>query len=91
MVSTTLVVWTGGVLNINSGSTIEYNAVTDQSVSTNINYYNVTFSGGGIKAPVSNLSATGTLKITGSATSMVVQILLVAQAQILQWMAAHLS
>lgn len=61
-----------GVININDESTIEYNATADQLITStatlNQAYYNITFSGSGIKTPNSaiNVNVNGTVKITGA-------------------------
>jgi hypothetical protein len=59
-----------GGLTINNGSTIEYSSNLDQAITATLNYYNITFSGAGVKTPSSAISvnALGTVKITGSCT-----------------------
>ena len=65
-----------GNININTGSTIEYNALVNQSITSTAilgqPYYNITFSGSGTKTPNSaiNVNELGTVKITG--TSVIV-------------------
>jgi hypothetical protein len=61
-----------GTININDGSTIEYNGGTsNQSITSTTTlgqaYYNITFSGSGTKTPISaiNVNTLGTVKITG--------------------------
>ncbi|MEO6721820.1 MAG: T9SS type A sorting domain-containing protein [Ferruginibacter sp.] len=62
-----------GSIIINPGSAIEYNALSNQSITgTTVlgqSYYNITFSGSGTKTPLSaiNVDIAGTVKITGSA------------------------
>ncbi|HEY8660013.1 MAG TPA: T9SS type A sorting domain-containing protein [Hanamia sp.] len=61
-----------GTININAGSTIEYNGTLNQSVTStatlNQSYYNITFSGSGTKTPNGAISVNtlGTVKITGA-------------------------
>ncbi len=66
---------TSGTINLNSNSTIEYNAISDQSITPSstmggVTYYNITFSGTGIKTPFPassvNVNTNGTVKITGT-------------------------
>jgi hypothetical protein len=65
-----------GFLFINSGSTIEYNGTTAQSVTGTTtlgqSYYNITFSGSGTKTPISavNVNTLGTVKITGASVTV---------------------
>jgi len=61
-----------GILNINSGSTIEYNGADQQITSSTVlksSYYNIVFSGSGIKTPNSGIdvNSNGSVKITGEA------------------------
>lgn len=56
----------GGVVILNTGCTVEYNALGNQTVSSRADYQNITFSGSGIKT-VPTFTPTGTLTITGSA------------------------
>ncbi len=60
---------TSGTITFGINSTIEYNANGDQDVqgSSVPNYYNVTFSGSGIKTLVSKNDVVGTVTIAGSA------------------------
>lgn len=55
-----------GTMIINTGSTIEYNGTTSQTISTGITYANLTFSGSGTKTPSNAINATGTVFITGA-------------------------
>ncbi|OJV48002.1 MAG: hypothetical protein BGO40_06855 [Chryseobacterium sp. 39-10] len=58
----------GGTVNINSGSTIEYYATLDQSISSGKDYYNIIFSGAGTKTPGNNINVhtDGSVTITGT-------------------------
>lgn len=58
-----------GTINLNANSTIEYNASGPQDVQggTLPSYYNVSFSGGGIKTLISNNNPTGTITVSGAA------------------------
>ena len=60
---------TDGAVNLNTNSTIDYNANGDQNVqgATLPPYYNVTFSGSGKKTLQSNNSPAGTITVSGSA------------------------
>lgn len=57
---------TGGI-NINTGSTIDYNAIVNQPVTTRTDYKNLTLSGSGTKTISGAFNPTGTVYITGSA------------------------
>ena len=62
---------TSGVLNLNSGSTIDYYADVNQKISTGKDYYNIIFSGsGGVKTPYNatliNVHTDGKVTITGN-------------------------
>lgn len=67
---------TGGTVTVNTNSTIEYNGVSDQKITSSGNlagtapYYNLVLSGGGTKTPGSTiyLDVNGSLKITGTST-----------------------
>ena len=58
-----------GIINLNTNSTIEYNANGPQNVqgSTLPSYYNVSFSGSGTKTLISNNDPAGTITVSGSA------------------------
>nr|MBA2563345.1 hypothetical protein [Chitinophagaceae bacterium] len=57
-----------GTVILNPGSTIEYNALGTQSITTaGVSYHNITLSGSGNKIPKNALTPTGTVNITGSA------------------------
>lgn len=59
-----------GNFTLNTGSTIEYYATANQSISSAPNYYNITFSGAGIKTTQGAISVNtdGLVKITGTTT-----------------------
>lgn len=58
----------GGTVNINSGSTIEYYATANQSISSGKDYYHIIFSGAGTKTPGNNINVhtDGSVTITGT-------------------------
>lgn len=71
---------TSGTVNVNSGSTIEYNATTNQKITTsstlgNQKYYHLVLSGDLTKAPSNDnpikIDDAGSLKITGPSTLIV--------------------
>ncbi|SEG50521.1 Putative Ig domain-containing protein [Halpernia humi] len=59
-----------GNLDLNNGSTIEYYATVNQEISSAPNYYNITFSGAGIKTTQGKIDVNidGLVKITGTTT-----------------------
>ena len=58
----------GNTLTLNPNSTIDYYATANQTISTGKNYYNITFSGAGIKSysGTINVDNNGLVKITGT-------------------------
>ena len=66
------------IVNVNTGSTIEYNAPGDQLVTASgllegAGYYNIAFSGSGVKALSGPTPATALVKISGTAVVDAVQ------------------
>ncbi len=59
-----------GTLTINNNSTIDYYATLNQVISSAPNYYNITFSGAGVKTTQGPISVNdnGLVKITGTTT-----------------------
>lgn len=66
---------TPGVVNVNTGSTIEYNAAGNQLVTASAvlegtaKYHNIVFSGSGIKSLTGAVAVSNNVRITGSATA----------------------
>lgn len=59
-----------GILTLNSNSTVEYNAITDQRISSGPAYYHIIFSGAAVKTTQGSISVhgNGSVKITGTTT-----------------------
>ncbi|MCD9853451.1 T9SS type A sorting domain-containing protein [Epilithonimonas sp. JDS] len=60
-----------GTLALNANSIVDYYATANQTVSSNPSYYNIIFSGAGIKTPSSAISVdtNGSVKVTGTTTA----------------------
>ncbi len=57
-----------GNLTLNEGSTVDYYATENQTISSGKDYYHIIFSGGGIKTPqnATNVDTNGSITITGN-------------------------
>lgn len=57
-----------GNLTLNEGSTVDYYATENQTISSGKDYYHIVFSGGGIKTPqnATNVDTNGSITITGN-------------------------
>lgn len=60
-----------GTLALNTNSIVDYYATANQVISSNPSYYNIIFSGAGIKTPSSAITVdtNGSVKITGTTTA----------------------